>query len=442
MKYSLKEKNRQEVLKKYKDMKPFARHYSHEKAIQRKLLNINERERVIKEIKEKISVQSPIIHKNNVENTISNMNNLHTVTNAESKETKSIQKFNIFKKFNNINPLSTNASYDITKPSFLKLIFDTVSKEDKIDTTRKDILNTEEYYTNADKLGLNTLNKELSKKIKKVKPPRQPCLFITDEIIYQYKKYIKEKDKQKKEYDEFGEKDDKTNLQVFNIQSFFQTQEDIDRKINSIRLPTVLYNKNQRSRLKSAKSHKSHKTLKYKEDTISYNDNDKSLKLSNNHLSTKSNKKIQFASDNTNSDELVQTKDKNYNSLGIGVLSQPTKKKNFKENFRNKSLFFKELNTKVKKLLKENKQISLEDYQQLLMRLVGNNISDEYLKCMATSFKEIAEKNKPKIIFTNDSEYRQIIRKLKGPKSRWDTMLDKIAPYIPEYLTEKLRSLK
>lgn len=105
-------------------------------------------------------------------------------------------------------------------------------------------------------------------------------------------------------------------------------------------------------------------------------------------------------------------------------------------------LEYQKIDKKFMNKLKEIKTLkgtyTLEEYQECLMNALKDNISTENLRNIALSFREIAEKNLSK----ENNNNKVVRRRMKGPKSRWEITLEKIAPYIPEYLYEKLKSIK
>lgn len=272
---------------------------------------------------------------------------------------------------------------------------DTTAAEIKVKSTN--LANTIET-TNTSKI-VKTLDSSHEKEKEKPKEPREPKesekllsptnlykhAYLADQIIERYKEYEKKKKEKSKKYSEEV-------IPEFKVSDYFDNEK-IDKIIN-----TAIPNKKQRN--------------------------------------IKSSKKMNNSGDAHNG---LNT-EKKISSLKLPALTIANcNGENSKMEIVNKKTYFKEINKFAKRHLKSNQ--SLEDYQQLLISLLRDKVSDEYLRSMAASFREITEKSLPK----NKSYFQDgqlIKRNVKAPKTRWDKMLEKIAPYIPEYLSEKLKSLK
>lgn len=422
MKYSLKEIHKQEKLKKFKEEKHFLS-IDLADSINKRLNRLSYKEKQVMSLNEKFrysqnslfSNSSKLSTTNNVLNTtnhksenITRISNFNTEGNNQTQQTpSSTGRFKLFEKFkqNNLNTDPDLAESE-KKPTFLRLLLDTVSiaeEKEETDHNLKDkktkeikFLNTEETHTPSEN------NKKLNMNINTKNKPtiRKPYRFLIDEIIYQYKKYEKSKERiEKMKFEEFID----TNRDVphFNIKNYFISEDQLEKKINSSSLPPLI-SKKPKSRSKNKQ--KSGKA-----------ENPEVLNL----ITSKSNKSLVFKNDNTDQQQF-----ESINSNNI--------KGSYREVFKRKQNEFKLINNKAKKLIKHNKKQSLESFQSSLMKLLGNKISDEYLRSLANSFKEISTMNKLPMINL----------KLKTPKTNWEVMVDKISPYIPQYLADKLRSIK
>ncbi len=415
MKYSLKEINKQEKLKKFKQEKHFL---SIDKvdSINKRLTKLNNREQQVVSLNEKFRyTQNSLLSNKTI--SINTSNGILNTTNHKSENisnfntegyivqtTPSIGRLGLFEKFKQ-NNLNKEVADSEKKQTFLRLLLDTVSiAEEKEDTENNlrakntkeiNFLKTEETQDNQ-KLKIQVNNRSKLSPIK-----RKPYRFLIDEIIYQYKKYEKSKEKvEKMKFDEFI--DTNRDIPNFNIKNYFLSEEQLEKKILCPSLPPLHKKKKNKSRSKNKT--KSHKTPEHLID-------------SPNFKTSKSDKSLRVKADNEEQFESI-------NSNNI--------KGSYKETLKKKQNEFKIINTKAKKLIKINKKQSLESFQNSLMKLLGNKISDEYLRSLANSFKEISSMNKLPLINV----------KLKTPKTNWEVMVDKISPYILQYLAEKLRSIK
>lgn len=96
----------------------------------------------------------------------------------------------------------------------------------------------------------------------------------------------------------------------------------------------------------------------------------------------------------------------------------------------------KKIQNKLQEIKENQLNYNLENYQEKIMNILKDKISNENLRNLALSFKDILEKSNIKL----EGSYQR--KKIKGPKTRWELTLEKIAPFIPEYLYEKLKTIK
>ena len=226
---------------------------------------------------------------------------------------------------------------------------------------------------------------EIAKKKPKPKPfkisTKQTKTFLTDEILYQYKLY--EKRRQKLTLDELETFPD------FRVKDFFD-KDKLEKQINS-KAKIYMYT----SKSKKSPTNSSSKLVTEQNQTL----------LKKKKSSSK--KKIKLP--NIKQHTLL---DSEYKKLDETILKKLREVKSLKHSY------------------------PLEQYQEKMMNLIKDNFSSEILRELALSFREISEKTLNK----NTSKIDR--RRNKGPKTRMELTLEKIAPFIPEYLYEKLKSIK
>lgn len=263
-------------------------------------------------------------------------------------------------------------------------------------------LETRKKFGTSLKLGyLNSQKKEMIESPKKqiakvvfskkktIKPViyKQTKPFLIDEIIDKYQKYLNEKEKMSSEEIE--------NLPPFKISNFFSIEK-LEKDINDkFRLATKFIKKRDKS--KSTES-------KRKE----------SIAISRKFTTSK---KI----GETSNLSLHKYVEKTDNSKSIEKLK-----------------INKKLNQKLEKLKQHKITYSLSKYQEKILYLLKDSISTENLRNLALKFKEISDKNDVKYVDDNIIYKKRI----KGPKTRMELTLERISPYIPEFLCEKLKTIK
>lgn len=239
----------------------------------------------------------------------------------------------------------------------------------------------------------------------------------------------------------------------FNIQKYFQSEDEINQKINKVKLPPIKkfkFNANQNnahsSQANQLNKSNSEKSINLNKEEHLLNSNSK------NDLNITTIKKISEI--NINKNESLSNKDlinnqkqekAKQNIVKVVVTRKEneksendSKKSDFNFVFKRKNEDFKKINKFAKRLI-YNKNQTVEHYQEVLMKLLNDKLSNEYLRCLASSFKSTCEKNQSRLVKFDENNKENLRKKLV--KSRWDIMLDRISPYIPQYLTEKLRLL-
>lgn len=308
---------------------------------------------------------------------------------------------------NSQEELITNMEQTNQDENMIKIDETNINDEEKLDY-KKLILKTENNSFNPDlgkkygtslKLGyVKTENSDIHKKQiakvvfqkkKTIKPIiyKQTKPFLIDEIIEKYKKYLSEKEKMSAEEIE--------NLPPFKISNFFsieKLEKDIEEKF---KIATKFIKRRDKSKSNDSK------------------------------------RKESFAISRkfTTSKKIGET-----SNLSLDKIAEKT---DYGKSIK-KLKFDKKLDKKLEKLKNHKTTMSLNKYQEKMLYLLKDSISTENLRNLAMKFKEISDKNEVKYA-DNDTIYK---KRIKGPKTRVELTLERISPYIPEFLCEKLKTMK
>ena len=410
----------------------------------------------------------------------------------------------------NANNNAYNNNYKYTKCNSTNNVSKNIERnalDHKINIKEKECFNsqiTKKYNNKINEINSNHKNKKSKMKINLNKKKHA---FIADKIVSDYNRYLKCKGKIANNNSSILNNFDEDYYPKFNLNKYFNSEEEINSKINNI----VNRNNNYKSKSKSIKKNKNKYYLKsilnkkenYTTNVSSINTNNIDIQNANNKFFDIKKNIAKYSLNNANylNDIKKNLKDKttknikqidksnnndNLNSKNISIIDKHdlvsnhfpniyrnTSEKNLDlENMKktrkfdvknltknnnsidNKNIYsiknisidkkikltnlkYKEINRKSKNMLLKNKDLSLIAYQDKLLRLIKENISNEYLRNLAASFKDIADKS---IIIDKNYNNNRLV-KIKAPKSRWDNMLEKIGQYIPEYLCDKLKSM-
>jgi len=122
---------------------------------------------------------------------------------------------------------------------------------------------------------------------------------------------------------------------------------------------------------------------------------------------------------------------KNYSKYTKGTISNLALPQKTKELLREIYKQDDENVDKINKLIETkttNNPLELREYQNQLMDVLKDYISRENLRMLGTKFRELGQ--------LSNKQSPKINRKM----NRWERMINKISPFLPEYLVDKLKT--